>query len=120
MFVGEVVDKFDLAPAASGAGVVVAAIAAVDNLESLLGDVQAANTRFLDAGVCQIRVYRALDNRREVLVLQEFADEVSARRWLDQPDPAAAWLSGTGHGPYPSVFVGRFAHMMTIDAERTS
>ena len=113
-------EKFELATGLSGTGVVMAAIAAVDDLESLLGDVRAADDRLRRSGVCELRVYRALDNRREVLVLQEFTDELSARRWLDQPDPAAAWLAGAGRGPYPPVFVGRFAHMMTIDAERTN
>jgi hypothetical protein len=49
-----------------------------------------------------------------VLILQEIDDEVSVRQWIDHPDAAAEWMSGAGFGAYPTQFVGRFAHLMSI------
>ena len=74
--------------------------------------------RFKQGGVRKIWVYRALDDGREVMILQEIADEVSARQWIDHPDSAAEWMSHAGLGAYPTQFVGKFAHLMTIDEER--
>lgn len=118
VFAGEVVEKLDLYPGSSAPGVVVAAMASVDNLGALIARAHSAVDRFRAAGVRQIWVYQAFDNDREVLILQELDDEMSARQWLDHPDAAAEWISGAGRGPYPPVFVGRFAHMMTIRKER--
>jgi hypothetical protein len=47
--------------------------------------------------------------------LQELADEYGARRWLRRPDTAAESLSEAGVDVYPSVFVGRFQHNMSVD-----
>jgi hypothetical protein len=58
---------------------------------------------FRRAGVRQIWVYRALDDGREVMILQEVDNEVSARRWIDHPGCTAQWMSGVGFGPYPPV-----------------
>lgn len=60
-------------------------------------------------------MYRAFDDGHEVLILQEIENEASARRWIDHPDAAAEWLSRAGFGgAYPSLFVGKFAHLMTV------
>ncbi len=70
--------------------------------------------RFAGGGVRKIWVYRALDDGHEVLILQEIADEASARQWIDHPDAAAEWMSHAGMGAYPTQFVGRFAHLMSV------
>ena len=48
------------------------------------------------------------------MILQEIADELSARQWIDHPDAAAEWMSKAGLGAYPTQFVGRFAHLMSV------
>ena len=49
------------------------------------------------------------------MILQEVEDETAARRWIEHPDAAAEWMSNAGLGAYPTQFVGRFAHIMSID-----
>jgi hypothetical protein len=70
--------------------------------------------RFKRGGVRKIWVYRALDDGREVMILQEIENELSARQWIDHPDAAAEWMSNAGFGAYPTQFVGRFEHLMSI------
>jgi heme-degrading monooxygenase HmoA len=117
VFAGEVVEKMDLAGPVDGKppGVVVAALASVEDVAALLDDVHTAAERFTSAGLRKVWIYRAIDDGREVLILQEIADEAAARQWIDAPDPAAEWMTAAGRGEYPPVFVGRFAHMMTVD-----
>ena len=62
-------------------------------------------------------MYQALDDGREVMILQEIEDEISARQWIDHPDAAAEWMTTAGFGAYPSLFVGKLAHVMTIDEQ---
>jgi hypothetical protein len=71
--------------------------------------------RFKRGGVRKIWVYRALDDGREVMILQEIDNEINAHQWIDHPDAAAEWMSKAGFGAYPTQFVGRFAHLMAID-----
>ena len=40
---------------------------------------------------------------------------MTARQWIEHPDAAAEWMSNAGLGAYPTQFVGRFAHIMSID-----
>ena len=120
IFAGEVVEKidlFDTAPGSAGetvAGVIVGVVATVDSVEDLMVKVHGASDRFRQSGVRKIWVYRAFDDGHEVLILQEIENEASARRWIDHPDAAAEWLSRAGFGAYPSLFVGKFAHLMTV------
>src|SRR4029453_15160162 len=65
-------------------------------------------------GVVKIWGYQALDDGREVMILQEIENELSAREWIDHPDAAAEWISKARFGAYPTQFVGRFAHLMSI------
>ena len=120
VFAGEIVERFvtsppstDLPVAAPGA--VVAAISPVDDVATLIADVGSAMHRFTAAGVRKTSVFQAFDDDREVLILQEFTDEASARRWLEHPDVTAEWMSGAGLGPYPPLFVGQFCNMMRIE-----
>lgn len=120
IFGGEVVEKIDLyEPSLDDAvtGVVVGAVSSVDDVSALMGNVHDGLDAFRRAGVRKLWVYRALDDRREVMILQEVDNEVSARRWIDHPGCTAEWMSGVGFGPYPPVFVGRFADLMSIDQE---
>lgn len=118
IFAGEVVEKIDLygpSPQDSG-GVIVAAVASVDDVAVLVVNVHDACDRLKRAGFRKIWVYGAFDDPREVMILVEIDDETSARRWIDHPDSAAEWMSTAGIGAYPTLFVGKFAYIMSIEA----
>jgi heme-degrading monooxygenase HmoA len=119
VFAGEIIDRFvppPLSPSNPGApGVVVAGIASVEDVSTLTAEVGNAMDRFTAAGIRKTWVFQAFDDDHEVLILQEFPDEESARQWIDHPDAAAAWMSGAGMGAYPPLFVGRFFDMMSIE-----
>ncbi|WP_454560857.1 fatty-acid--CoA ligase [Mycobacterium haemophilum] len=121
VFAGEIIDRFvaatptpGLAPTAPG--VVVAAIASVDDVPTLTAEVRCAMDRFTAAGIRKTWIFQAFDDDHEVLILQEFPDEDGARHWIDHPDAAAQWLSRAGVGAYPPLFVGRLFDMMRIEA----
>jgi hypothetical protein len=117
VFCGEVVEKIDLygpSPEDEVGRVVVGVMSTVDDVSSLMDKVHDGIERFKRGGVRKIWVYQALDDGREVMILQEIADELSARVWIDHPDAAAEWMSMAGLGAYPTQFVGRFAHLMSI------
>ena len=119
VFAGEIVDRFIAQPPTTPAapGVVVAAIASVNDVLLLTSEVSTAIDRFTTAGIRKTWVFQAFDDDHEVLILQEFPDEDSARQWIDHPDAAAQWMSGAGIGAYPPLFVGRFFDMMRIEAD---
>lgn len=119
VFAGEIVDRFIAQPPNTPAapGVVVAAIASVNDVSLLTSEVSTAIGRFTTAGIRKTWVFQAFDDDHEVLILQEFPDEESAREWIDHPDAAAQWMSGAGIGAYPPLFVGRFFDMMRIEAD---
>ncbi len=120
VFAGEIVERFiTTAPAAPKApGVVLAAFASVDDVSTLTAQVGHAMDRFTAAGVRKTWVFQAFDDSHEVLILQEFPDEESARQWIDHPDATAEWMGGgAGVGAYPPLFVGRYFDSMRIEAE---
>jgi hypothetical protein len=145
IFAGEVVEKIDLyepTPDDVVAGVIVGVVTAVEDVPMLMDKVHGAADRFRQAGVRKIWVYRAFDDGQEVMILQEIDDETNARRWIDHPDAAAEWMSlgggqersdpgngiggqersdpGNGtaaFGAYPTVFVGKLAHLMAVDKQ---
>lgn len=120
IFGGEVVEKIDLCGPSSPehvGRVVVGVMSSVDDVPALMIKVHDGLDRFKRGGVRKIWVYRALDDGHEVLILQEIADEASARQWIEHPDAAAEWMANAGMGPYPTRFVGRFAHLMTVDGQ---
>ena len=119
VFAGEIIDRFVAKPSSNprAPGVVVAGIASVDDVSTLTAEVGYAMDRFTAAGIRKTWVFQAFDDDHEVLILQEFPDEESARDWIDHPDAAAEWMSGAGMGAYPPLFVGRFFDMMRIEAE---
>jgi hypothetical protein len=117
IFCGEVVEKIDLygpSPEDEVGRVVVGVMSAVDDVSVLMDKVHDGIERFKRGGVRKVWVYQALDDGREVMILQEIEDELSARQWIDHPDAAAEWMSSAGLGAYPTQFVGRFAHLMSI------
>jgi hypothetical protein len=117
IFCGEVVEKIDLygpSPEDEVGRVVVGVMSSVDDVSVLVDKVHDGIERFKRGGVRKIWVYQALDDGREVMILQEIEDELSARQWIDHPDAAAEWMSNAGLGAYPTQFVGRFAHLMSI------
>jgi heme-degrading monooxygenase HmoA len=117
VFAGEIVERFgSIAPSARTApGVVVAAIASVDDVTTLAAEIRRALPRFEAAGIRETRLFRAFDDGHEVMILQELDDEDRARRWIEHPDPAAPWIAGAGVGAYPPLFVGKLFDMMRID-----
>jgi hypothetical protein len=120
IFGGEVVEKIDLYGPSSEehvGRVVVGVMSSVEDVSALMVKVHDGLDRFKRGGVRKIWVYRALDDGHEVMILQEMADEVSARQWIDHPDAAAEWMSNAGLGAYPTQFVGKFAHLMTVEEQ---
>jgi hypothetical protein len=120
IFGGEVVEKIDLYGTGSErhvGRVVVGVMSSVDDVSELMVKIHDGLERFKQGGVRKIWVYRALDDGQEVLILQEIDSEVSARQWIEHPDAAAEWMSNAGMGAYPTRFVGRFAHLMSVGAQ---
>jgi heme-degrading monooxygenase HmoA len=120
IFGGEVVEKIDLYPPTPDehvGRVVVGVMSSVEDVSALVVKVHDGLDRFKRGGVRKIWVYRALDDGQEVMILQEIEDEDAARQWIEHPDAAAEWRSNAGLGPYPTQFVGRFAHLMTVDEQ---
>ena len=120
VFGGEVVEKIDLyepSPEDHVGRIVVGVMSTVDDVPALMAKVHDGLDRFKRGGVRKIWVYRALDDGREVMILQEIDNEINARQWIDHPDTAAEWMSKSGFGAYPTQFVGKFAHLMSIDGE---
>jgi hypothetical protein len=117
VFAGEIVERFDSSapPPPTAPGVVLAAIASVDDVSVLASEIRGAIERFTAAGIRQTRIFRAFDDGHEVLILQEINDEKRARRWIEHPDVVAHWMTQPGVGAYPPLFVGRFVDMMRID-----
>lgn len=120
IFGGEVVEKIDLYGTGSErhvGRVVVGVMSSVVDVSELMVKIHDGLERFKQGGVRKIWVYRALDDGQEVLILQEIDNEVSARQWIEHPDAAAEWMSNAGMGAYPTRFVGRFAHLMSVGAQ---
>jgi heme-degrading monooxygenase HmoA len=117
VFAGEIVERFNSsAPSKPTApGVVLAAIASVDDVSMLTAEIRSALSRFQAAGIRETRVFKAFDDGQEVLILQEIDDEDAARRWIEHPDEVARWMTGAGIGAYPPLFVGKLVGMMRID-----
>ncbi len=117
VFAGEIIEKFEPSPPSKpeAPGVVLAAVASVDDVSVLLAEVRAGLSRFSAAGVRKTWIFQAFDDGHEVMILQELDDEDRARRWIEHPDIAAPWIAGAGVGAYPPVFVGKFFDMMRID-----
>ena len=68
-------------------------MSSVDDVSTLMAKVHDGLDRFKRGGVRKIWVYRALDDGREVMILQEIDNEINAHQWIDHPDAAAEWMS---------------------------
>jgi heme-degrading monooxygenase HmoA len=119
VFAGEIIDRFVVQPRSNprARGVVVAAIASVDDVSNLTAEVRAARDRFAAEGVRTTWIFRAFDDQREVLILSEFSDEEGARHWIDHPGAAAQWMTRAGVGAYPPLFVGRVFDTMRVEQD---
>jgi hypothetical protein len=117
VFAGEIVERFNSGTTSqpTAPGVVIAAIASVDDVSVLTAEIRGALSRFQTAGIRETRVFKAFDDGHEVLILQEIDDEDAARRWIRHPDVVARWMTGAGVGAYPPLFVGKLVDMMRID-----
>ncbi|MBV8860303.1 MAG: fatty-acid--CoA ligase [Mycobacterium sp.] len=116
VFAGEIVERFDSSsPRRVAPGIVVAAIASVDDVSTLATEIRGALDRFKAAGVRETRIFRAFDDGHEVLILQDIDDEDRARRWIEHPDVVAQWMVRAGAGPYPPLFLGTFVDMLRIN-----
>jgi len=120
IFAGETVEKMSFVDpdSAEPPGVIVAVIAPVEDVATLITRVNEARPRFSAAKTRNLRIYQAFDDEHEAMILHEIKSEEDARRWIDNPDEVAEWMAGAGVGPYPPIFVGRFQHMMRIDEKR--
>jgi heme-degrading monooxygenase HmoA len=119
VFAGEIIDRFvaEPQPQSQAPGVVVAAIASVDDTSTVTTEVRGARDRFVAAGVRKMWIFQAFDDEREVLILSEFSDEEAAKHWIDHPDAAARWMTSVGVGAYPPLFVGRMFDMMRVEQD---
>jgi hypothetical protein len=120
VFAGETVERIELTESspAEPPSVILAAMTSVADVSTLVDQVHLALDRFKAAGIEKTWIYRAFDDPREVMILQQIDNDANARRWIGHPDPAAEWMDGAGLGAYPPIFVGRFLHMMRIDEKR--
>jgi hypothetical protein len=118
IFGGEVVEKIDLYPPSPDdhvGRVIVGVMSSVEDVPGLMVKLHDGSERFKRGGIRKLWVYQALDDGHEVMILQEAEDEDAARQWIEHPDAAAEWMSNAGLGAYPTQFVGRFAHIMSIE-----
>jgi hypothetical protein len=126
IFVGKVVEKFDLEAETEASGaevdstVIIAGIVPVGSMDQMLAAVHADAGQMAAAGVRRYWTYRALDDANEAMVLQEIATGHQASEWLRHPDPAAAWMSQAGASCYPPLFVGRLVQATEIPTRATT
>lgn len=119
LFIGEVVEKVDLAEALAdgvqAGAVTAAAILPVDQPDRLRAYVHRHAARLAASGVRRFWIYRALDDQAEAMILLEIASEPQAERYIRRADPdvVARFMSETGVGPYPPLFIGRL--LQTIE-----
>jgi len=115
VFAGETVERFDVGdPPAPGTELVVAAITPVTDVEDFMHRVRDSLSEFAEAGIRRTLVYRAFDNPREVMFLQQLASPAHALRWAERSDIATTWLADAGVGVYPPVFIGRYVNAMRL------
>lgn len=119
-FVGEVVEKLDLAEAAAASAqpgaVIVAAIVSVAGLDRLRARVRRAAVGLAASGVRRFWIYQALDDQTEVMILQEVASERRAQQWIRHPAEVARFMSEAGVGAHPPLFVGRLVQTFEVPA----
>jgi hypothetical protein len=131
LFAGQIVEKIDLStpptptasqaqaapgPVGDPAGVVVASIVSVGEVEKLCASVHRAVARITASGVRRFWIYRALDDGAEAMILQELATERLANQWIRHPDASARFMAEAGVGAHPPNFVGRLAQILEVPA----
>ena len=119
IFAGQVIEKLSLVGDTAfhgGSPVVVAGIVQIEDFDRFWSYVRADTERIADRGVTQYWAYRALDNPVEVMILQEIATEVQAKRWITGRENVEQWMSRAGVGVYPPLFVGRLIDVLDVSA----
>jgi hypothetical protein len=133
LFAGQIVEKIDLpaapppavppapvsgapTPVSDRAGVVVASIVSVGEIDQLRASVHHAVARITASGVRRFWIYRALDDGAEVMILQELATERQADQWIRHPDASARFMAEAGVGAHPPNFVGRLVETLEVPA----
>lgn len=117
IFAGYVVEKIDLRrerDRPDRTGIMVASIAALDNVAALMQAVHASLDEMHTAGVRRWWLYRAFDDADEVMVLREIESVQLARRWLTHPVVGANLLADAGIGVYPPPFVGTLVRSIEV------
>jgi hypothetical protein len=133
LFAGQIVEKIDLpaapppavppapvsgvpTPVSDRAGVVVASIVSVGEIDQLRASVHHTVARITASGVRRFWIYRALDDGAEVMILQELATERQADQWIRHPDASARFMAEAGMGAHPPNFVGRLVETLEVPA----
>ncbi|MCX5044618.1 fatty-acid--CoA ligase [Aldersonia sp. NBC_00410] len=118
LFAGELMEEIDLVDdevfTDPPGGILVAAVAPIRDLDSLLVNVHDRHRRLTAAGVRKVWIYRAIDDGHEAMVLQELDTIGHAQHWIDRPDSVAEWMRGNGGGVYPPIFVGSARHVLSF------
>jgi hypothetical protein len=115
VFAGQIREKLDLVEgSAAPASVIVAGIVQLDDPQRWQETLHASTDGLRASGVLRVWTYQALDDERELMVLQEVDTERHAKRWLTHRDEAAQWLAGAGIGVYPPLFIGNLFHVAEV------
>lgn len=105
VFAGEIIDRFiaqsPQTPAAPG--VVVAAIASVNDVTLLTSEVSTAIDRFTTAGIRKTWVFQAFDDDHEVLILQEFPTKNARGSGSTTRTPRRSGCRERASAPTPAV-----------------
>ncbi len=113
VFAGETVERMDIGePPKEGSELVVAAVTPVADVEDFMVQVRESTDEFAKAGIRRTLVYRAFENPREVMFVQQLESANNALKWVQRSTIASTWLTAAGVGAYPPVFVGRFVNAM--------
>ena len=119
VFVGTLVDKLRYLDDAGGGtdwvtGEIVASIFRAADYSKYLDRVHASRQQFIDVGMRQFWIYRALDDDAEIMSLQEIDSHRHAEAWLDYPAAVDDFYREAGVGVYPPIFVGTIAEVIEI------
>ena len=96
-------------------GEIVASIFRAADYGKYLDRVHASRQQFVDVGMRQFWIYRALDDAAEIMSLQEIDSHRHAQAWLDYQAAVGDFYREAGVGVYPPIFVGTLGEVIQID-----
>ena len=116
VFAGEIVERFGsvATSARTVPGVVVAAMASVDDVVDADRRGPQRDGQVRAAGIRETGLFRAFDDDHEVLIMQEFATRRARGAGSNIPTPPPVDCRA-GKGAYPPLFVGQIFDMMRIE-----